>query len=724
MTTMEIRCNQIPYRKVSEHTPVGSAQSAAAGYQHGRADPATYSRSRENRTDHTQLPRIRGNPLTQNLKLLGCIALTLITLVSLSELLVPDSYAQTRDTWYVYVDPLPEYALPYAGNVMYESTQYWEKHLPGLQFFQVDDPAHADLRVQWVKEFGVEHVGYAYGHHFIEVGLGDSDCNGSWSPYSSQYVEHIMNHEIGHVLGYDHVDDPSYIMYPIALNKEYGLVEQEYSTTTGYGHFVPFCTAKDVSSFDYRVSIDDPTYGFDVYVVPDSSALDKWAAAEPFNYYSNSGCFGEGYLRYGGTCNSVSRNSGLLIISPEYMTEPLTSINVMFSEAIYGVDQYGAQPERERSTQQETLADESFGLFVDPMARYVMQYPSSWSVGDPSLDSGTGEYDGATLVYFYNNDVYAWVSLSKYDVEYTTLRDSDILNTIVGLERDYCNLYDEGGATCSGFSILDKYTSVLDSGLRSFNVEYQWTENLDGQNYETFTRVSEIHEGSTVWYILAEADLEYRASMGTLMDSITDSFVFTTFAPVTAGGSPYAVPTVAESPFGAVGDVGTLAVEYDVYDLWQTGPIDARIYGTVDREYAGIRVAVTYTYPDGRTSGDLVSYVPPGNFETSLPLNYDSPVGTYQVMASVGNRIIGTSSFTVVNPSASTPPALNSQTPPGGSLAGSDVKGLKDTSDKDPKPETQCRSGWVQVLRTSGESACVYPQTARVLVERGWVIGN
>ena len=648
----------------------------------------------------------------------------MIILVSLPELLVPDSYAQTRDTWYVYIDPLPEYALPYAGNVMYESTQYWEKQLPGLQFFQVDDPAHADLRVGWVKDFGVEHVGYALGDFFIEVGLGDSDCAGTWSPYSSHHVTQIMKHEIGHVLGYDHVDNPSNIMYPIALNKEYGLVEQTYSTTTGYGHFVPFCTAKDVSSFDYRVSIDDPTYGFDVYVVPDSSALDKWVAAEPFNYYSNSGCFGEGYLRYGGTCNSVSRNSGLLIISPEYMTEPLTSINVMFSEAIYGVDQYGAQPERERPTQQETLTDESFGLFVDPMERYIILYPSSWSVGDPSVDLGQDAYDGTALVHFSSNDVYARISLHLYDLDYAMMSDSATLNTIVDSERDYCNSSYESGYTCSGFLVLDKYTSALNSGLKSFNVEYQWTENVDGQNYETFTRVSKIYSGSTAWLLFAATDLEYRTQMNTLMDSVVDSFVFVLPDLVKDGGSPYAVPTVVESPFGAVGDVGTLAVEYDVYDLWQTGPTDARIYGTVDREYAGTRVAVTYTYPDGRTSGDLVSYVPPGDFETSLPLNYDSPVGTYQVMASVGNRIIGTSSFIVVNPSTSASLTLDSQTPSGGSLAGNAMEGSEDAPDEDPKPETRCRSGWVEVSKFSGESACVSPQTARILVERGWAADN
>ena len=109
-------------------------------------------------------------------------ALALLALAPLSAC-VWDAHAQTDK--YVYIEELPEWAS-YAGDVMYESTKYWEERLPGMAFYQIDDPAQADFRVQWVKEFGVEHVGYALGTHFLEVGLGDSDCEGRWSPYSSK----------------------------------------------------------------------------------------------------------------------------------------------------------------------------------------------------------------------------------------------------------------------------------------------------------------------------------------------------------------------------------------------------------------------------------------------------------------------------------------------------------------------------------------------------------
>jgi hypothetical protein len=209
-----------------------------------------------------------------------------IVAVAMIGVMVPSAFAET---WYYYVEPLPEYAS-YANNVMKLSTDAWEEANNDLQFIEVGTWEQADFRVSWVKEFGVEHVGYAFGSWFIEVGLGDSNCgSGMWQPYSEAYTTNIMTHEIGHVLGFDHVNDPDSIMYPTAINWEYGNVETKKTLTNGYGYFQPICTSKDVTTFDWYVSSDDPTYGFDVYFVPSVNEFDNWADGKSFNYfYDNS----------------------------------------------------------------------------------------------------------------------------------------------------------------------------------------------------------------------------------------------------------------------------------------------------------------------------------------------------------------------------------------------------------------------------------------------------
>ena len=214
----------------------------------------------------------------------------------------------------------------YASNVMYLSTEAWKDANEGLRFYEVD--SGSDFKVNWVRDFGGEKVGYAYGSQFIEVGLGDSNCLRQWNPYSENYISHIMKHELGHIFGHEHDNDPNSIMYPVALNLEYGLVEEEYRLSDGYGQFIPFCTIKDLTSYYFSISTTDETYGFDYYIVPSSDEFDKWTEGKTFQHYSNNDCFGGKWLSISGTCKGVSAGSGIIVIMDSELTSPLETITV------------------------------------------------------------------------------------------------------------------------------------------------------------------------------------------------------------------------------------------------------------------------------------------------------------------------------------------------------------------------------------------------------------
>ena len=159
----------------------------------------------------------RKNPIT-GFKSITFFVFALITIISVT----PSSYAET--TYNVYVEPLPEFGS-YAQSSVPVALDWWEQERSDVKFNIVSNPESADFSINWVKDFGTEVIGYALGDMYMEVGLGDSVIADKWYPYSTNYVTEIVKHEIGHILGYEHTDDPGNIMYTVSAGTEYGLIE-------------------------------------------------------------------------------------------------------------------------------------------------------------------------------------------------------------------------------------------------------------------------------------------------------------------------------------------------------------------------------------------------------------------------------------------------------------------------------------------------------------------
>lgn len=229
-----------------------------------------------------------------------------------------------------YVDPLPSWAS-YAEGVIEDATAAWVKANPGLEFRKVNSPAQADFRIAWVKDFGGLHVGYALGDFYVEIGLGDSFCNGYWLAYNPSHITSIATHEIGHVLGFEHSNDPNDIMYPEALDRQYLSEDYELTSTAGYLHFLPICSVFEVTSYNFDISIDDPN-GFDVYFVPSVSEYENYGVTPTFNHYSTRGCWAENVQSFSGTCNGVSNQGGLLVVMPDKVNQNLVTVSATLQE--------------------------------------------------------------------------------------------------------------------------------------------------------------------------------------------------------------------------------------------------------------------------------------------------------------------------------------------------------------------------------------------------------
>ena len=579
------------------------------------------------------------------------IVMTLFFLIPFS---INDVFAEI---WYYYVDPLPTWASS-ASNIMDKATYAWESVNPDLEFIEVTTPEQANFSVQWVKEFGVEHVGYAYGSWFIEVGLGDSNCGDgkTWQPYSENYVTDIMTHEIGHVLGWDHVDDPNSIMYPTAINWEYGRVEESTTLTNGYGYFLPVCTVKDVTTFDWSVVSDDTTYGFDVFFVPSSNEFDNWIAGESFSYFQDDGCSANNMLSVSGTCEGVTSDSGLLVIMGDTVTNPLTQISINYQEHSSRTNILSNTSKEQTKSQPVPTpvpsddANTIFSLFVDPQEQFSIKYPSTWIVNDEKIqDFQVGFVDN----YDWTSQIF--VMYSK-DVDYTGFTEDNIFNNVITLEQEFCNnaTFDVTGYICYDFEMVTTDTTILESN--EFVYFYMFTDTRQynsvlGVEYPTATILMEIHDGNNVWSVYSETDSNladaYVYSITTSLNSF--EVLQTSDAPSTTNiVDPIPIPT-SSIESNIFSNIGTVTLDKNYVELTYAGTEQIKIYGNIIDSKKGERVHITYTYPDGTTNGDLVFTTSSGAFETFLILDNVSPRGIYDILVTAKNKIVRNLELTVTD---------------------------------------------------------------------------
>jgi hypothetical protein len=117
---------------------------------------------------------------------------------------------------------------------MDDSIAYWEaqnftrktskgEEVPvKIKFTYTNDKTEANAWATWViRNLGEGVLGHAnLGKGVVEVALGDYNCDGSFQLYDVATVEKIMRHELGHIIGLGHTDEPNNIMYP-SLNPGY-----------------------------------------------------------------------------------------------------------------------------------------------------------------------------------------------------------------------------------------------------------------------------------------------------------------------------------------------------------------------------------------------------------------------------------------------------------------------------------------------------------------------
>jgi len=222
------------------------------------------------------------------------------------------SQIKTSKTPLLFVEPTPKWSKDMSAEVR-DALDYW-KQIANVEFKIVSTYSSDITTIEWKKELRNDFDGYTVGQTHISIGLGSTNCDGTWRPYSSESIKNILIHEIGHTLGLGHASAESNIMYPMIDDAKFAPLDQTVVIPRNDSVFIKGCSFSADPSYKYQVSVQDSNK-VDVFFVPSIDEKYKVDSDKSFGYYSDINCIGLDKSRKSGVC-TIANSGGMLIINP------------------------------------------------------------------------------------------------------------------------------------------------------------------------------------------------------------------------------------------------------------------------------------------------------------------------------------------------------------------------------------------------------------------------
>jgi len=245
--------------------------------------------------------------------------LLILTNTFYGNILFVSASEQAVNKYEVYVHLQPEWNV-YQKNILFEITNSWDNTDSNQIKFEKNVDNHTYNELQYIGD-----------KSYVE--LNPWDCQGTWKPILYKRAIDSLRNEIELFQGKQLISDSVVPMYPNIENKSYGKDEQQLKIKDGFSQFIPICTSKENTSYDYSVKINSNNVGFDVYFVSSKVQQNNFHDSKNnFEYYSADSCYAKNKKSFSGTCYDVGKTSGLLIIIPDELDRPLTNISVGLKE--------------------------------------------------------------------------------------------------------------------------------------------------------------------------------------------------------------------------------------------------------------------------------------------------------------------------------------------------------------------------------------------------------
>ncbi|MDX1596097.1 MAG: matrixin family metalloprotease, partial [Nitrosopumilaceae archaeon] len=211
----------------------------------------------------------------------------------------------------IYIEPTPRWASDMTEEVN-AALDFW-KETAGVEFEIVQSPSFGTISIDWEKELRNGYDGYVVGETDVTIGLGSSECDGTWKPYNSESIKDILIHELGHTVGLDHAVSKSNIMYPMIHNAKFDGIKQTITIPSGGSVFVKGCSFSADPTYKYNVEVQDYKQ-VDIFFIPSVNEKYKVDSGDSFDYYSDINCLGIQKSSKSGTCQ-VADSGGMLVVN-------------------------------------------------------------------------------------------------------------------------------------------------------------------------------------------------------------------------------------------------------------------------------------------------------------------------------------------------------------------------------------------------------------------------
>ena len=230
---------------------------------------------------------------------------------------------QAINKYSVYIHLQPQWNS-YPKNIIYYVTAVWDNPKPNT-----NDPYYEpELNIQLKTEYNTNELNYINNKAYVELKHEFSDCKNEWKPILYRRLVDSITSQLRNWSGTQLNSDPYIVQYPKISNEKFA--ETDYSL--GYSYFIPICTVKEITSYEYSIKVNDEDLAFDVYVVPSIEELENFQNNSNFEYYQDEGCHGLNFKVFNGKCENINKESGLLIVIPDELNFSVTKITINLHE--------------------------------------------------------------------------------------------------------------------------------------------------------------------------------------------------------------------------------------------------------------------------------------------------------------------------------------------------------------------------------------------------------